>query len=163
MLRAAAREAAHHGDRQRNAHRARGELVKDEADHLREVAHGLLARVVLPVGVGRKADRRVPGQPLLDASQMCGVQWQAALRPLDEVEQQHADDPEAEHGDGIANPALLLVFVDAADPVNRPFDGAQHRRKPGAVAAQDVIEIEANRFGQQQHEAKDNGDLDRSS
>ena len=74
MLRAAAREAAHQRHRQRDAGGGGDEVVKGQARHLRQVGHGGLAAVVLPVGVGREAGGGVEGQLRLDIGQALRVQ-----------------------------------------------------------------------------------------
>src|SRR5579883_651021 len=84
---AAMGETAHNGGCQRDTHRTRGKLVEDQTNHLREVAHGCLATIVLPVGVGRKADSGIPGQPWLNPLKSLRVERQDTLKPLDQVEQ----------------------------------------------------------------------------
>ena len=54
-----AREAADQRDREHDAGRRRQEVLVRQAEHLREVGHRAFAAVVLPVGVGDEADRRV--------------------------------------------------------------------------------------------------------
>ena len=56
VARAGAGDAADQTDHHRHAGRRRHEVLDGEPDHLREVAHRLLAREPLPVGVGDEAD-----------------------------------------------------------------------------------------------------------
>ena len=74
VLRAAAGQAAHQCHRQRDARGGGDELVKGQAGHLRQVAHGLLAGVVLPVGVGGEAGGGIEGQLRLDIGQALRVE-----------------------------------------------------------------------------------------
>ncbi len=69
VLRAAARESAHQRHRHGDAGGGGDELVKGQTGHLRQIAHGLLAGVVLPVGIGGEARRRVEGQLRLHVGQ----------------------------------------------------------------------------------------------
>ena len=62
VLRAAAGKPAHQRHRQSNAGRGGDELVKGQAGHLGQIAHGLLASVVLPVGIGGEAGGGIEGQ-----------------------------------------------------------------------------------------------------
>ena len=65
VLRAAAGQSAHQGHSQRDARGSRDELVKGQAGHLGQVAHGLFARIVLPVSIGGETGGGIEGQLLL--------------------------------------------------------------------------------------------------
>ena len=73
VLRAAPREPAHQRYRQRDAGGSGDELVKGQAGHLCQVAHGLLACVELPVGVGGEAGGSIESELLLDIRQALRV------------------------------------------------------------------------------------------
>ena len=62
VLRRRAREAADQRDREHDAGRRRQEVLVRQAEHLHEIGHRAFAAVVLPVGVGDEADRRVEGE-----------------------------------------------------------------------------------------------------
>ncbi len=69
-LGAAAREAANHRRRHRDSRRRREEVVRRQPDHLRQVTQRLLARVRLPVGVGREARGSVEGESGRDTGEV---------------------------------------------------------------------------------------------
>ena len=77
VLRAAAGQPAHQRHRQHDAGGSGDELVKGQAGHLRQIAHGLLAGIVLPVGVGGEAGGGVEGQLRLDIGQALRVEERA--------------------------------------------------------------------------------------
>ena len=56
------REAADQRDREHDAGRRRQEVLMRQAEHLHEVGHRAFAAVVLPVGVGDEAHRRIERQ-----------------------------------------------------------------------------------------------------
>jgi hypothetical protein len=60
-------ESPDEGHSDGDADRGAEEVLQGEGPHLREVRHGRLARVVLPVGVGHERDDRVPRQCRGDA------------------------------------------------------------------------------------------------
>ena len=109
-LRRAAREGARHGNRERDAGRGRQEVLHGEAGHLHEMAHGRLAAIGLPVGVGHEADRRVEGEVGRDAGEALRIERQHGLQAQQRVEQQEADRIEGEHGQRVGEPGLLLVW-----------------------------------------------------
>jgi hypothetical protein len=49
-------EAADQGEHHRDPGRGREEVLCAECEHLRQIAHGRLAAITLPVGVGDEAD-----------------------------------------------------------------------------------------------------------
>ena len=111
-----------HGDG--DADRGRQEVLDREARHLDGVAHHLLGHVGLPVRVGHERDGVVEGHrgrdlPVDAPSEAHGQQ---RLEPLDEVEQQHAEEGEREQRRRVGRPALSRVGVHAHDPVDRPLD-----------------------------------------
>ena len=61
-LHLAARDAADEGDGERETNGGGPEVVRGEAEHLGEIAHGGLGCVGLPVGVGGEGDCSVEGE-----------------------------------------------------------------------------------------------------
>ena len=108
-----AREGAHQREGHREAGRGREEIMNGEAEHLGEMAHRRLAAVVLPVGVGDEADRRVEGEIGRDGVEALRVERQKVLKPLQRVEREEAGDGKGEHRDRVDEPALLARRVDA--------------------------------------------------
>ena len=154
VLRAAAREPAHQRHRQRDAGSGGDELVKGQPGHLRQIGHGLLAGIVLPVGVGREAGCRVESQLRLDIGQALRIEERSLplLGALERIQEQHAHHAEDQHRDHVARPLLLLLLVHATEPVEKALDGDKDRREPGALPVEDLVHIEAERLGQQQHD-----------
>ena len=72
--RGGALDAADQRDGHHDAHRRRPEVVRRQAGHLGEIAHGGFGRVELPVGVGGEAGGGVPGQIGAHAGKCCGFQ-----------------------------------------------------------------------------------------
>ena len=62
VFRRAARQSSNHCDRYCQTCRRRHPVVNSERDHVREVRHRRFRNIRLPVGVCRKADRRVESQ-----------------------------------------------------------------------------------------------------
>ena len=54
-----------------------------------------------------------------------GLNGSSACRRMQRVERQEAGQAEQQHGDGVGDPALLALLVDAAQPVDA-------RARPGA-------------------------------
>ncbi len=151
-LRAAARQPAHQRHRQHDAGGGGDELVKGQASHLRQVAHGRLASVVLPVGIGGETGSGVEGQLRLDIAEALRVEERPVplLGTLEEVQQQHAGRAEDQHGDHVARPLLLLLWVDAAESVKEALHGHEYWREPGALPREDACHVQADGFGHQQ-------------
>ncbi len=66
---------------------------------------------------------------------------------------------EGQHGDGVDLPVLLSPFVYSAEPVQPALDWPQQRTQPGAPATEDGGEVEAQRFGDEQHQQKEDDNL----
>ncbi len=56
------------------------------------------------------------------------------LEPEDQVGEPHADERDREDRNEIADPALLVLLVDADDLVREALDGAEHAAQPDALA-----------------------------
>ena len=117
VLRRRAREAADQRDREHDAGRRRQEVLVRQAEHLREVRHRAFAAVVLPVGVGDEADRRVERQVRRHRRLLGRIERQHALQAQQRIENEKAADVEQQHGDRIGQPMLLALLVDAAELV----------------------------------------------
>ena len=85
LLAGLAGQPTRQGQRGAKSHGGRGEVVPGQTRHLGQVAHGGLARVGLPVGVGGEADRRIEGQMLRWWRELLGIEWQHMLEALDEI------------------------------------------------------------------------------
>ena len=114
-----------------------------EAEHLGEVGERALAAVVLPVGVGDEAGRRVEGEVGRDGALAGGVERQRALETQQGVQDEEAAEMEDEHRDQVGDPALLVVLVDAGHAVEQPFGRPQHGGQDGALAREDAGHVAA--------------------
>ena len=83
-------EGAHQREGHRQAGRGGQEVVHGEAEHLREMTHRRLAAVVLPVGVGDEADRRVEREIRRHRVEPLRIERQTVLQPLQRVERQRS-------------------------------------------------------------------------
>ena len=119
MLRTAAGEPAHQRDRQRDTGGGGDEVMKRQPRHLRQVGHDLLADVVLPVGVGREAGGGIEREPRLDIANTLRVEESRLplLGALEQIQEQHTGHAEDQHGDDVLPPLLLLLRMNAAQPV----------------------------------------------
>ena len=111
-------DAADDRHRDRDAGRRRQEVVQGEPGHLGEVRHRRLARVALPVGVGREGDGRVPGRVGRDRPEAVGVEGQPLLEALHRVEDDERGGVDDQHRDRPFDPALVLLRVDAAETID---------------------------------------------
>ena len=92
-------EAADQNEREHDAGRRRQEVLVREADHLREVRHRAFAAVVLPIGVGDEADRRVERQIGRHGRLFGRIERQHGLNAHQPVEDEKAADMEQQHAD----------------------------------------------------------------
>ena len=72
------------------------------------------------------------------------------LKAQDDVCQQHADHAEDQHRDRVADPVLLALRIDAADPVGEALEGPDDGIEPRlAVRVEDSHKVKPQRFGYQ--------------
>ena len=145
----AAGKAPDEGNGQRVAGRGRNEIMHGEPGHLGQIAHGRLGHVGLPIGVGDEAHRRVEGKIGADRVEMLRVERQNCLQALQGVKRQEPHEAERQHGKAVAEPALLLMFVDAAHGIDDALDRTQERRKECAFAVEDPGHVIAERLDQE--------------
>ena len=142
-----------------DARRRGPEIMRGQAGHLGEIAHGGFGRIGLPVGVGGEAGGGVPGQVRSNCGQALRIPGQHMLcSALDGVGQQHGDGREAQHGEGVLAPVHFLVGVHAAELVDEPLDGAEHAdparcvhprvRGPGKCPPDERLQAGSGRRGQ---------------
>ena len=98
-----------------------------QAEHLHEIGQRAFAAVVLPVGVGDEAHRRVEGEIRRHRRLLGRIERQHRLEAHQRVEDEKAADVEEQHGDRVGEPMLLALLVDAAEPVERGLDRPQDR------------------------------------
>ncbi len=133
--------------------------MRGQPHHLREIAHGGLAAVVLPVGVGGKAGRRIPGEQWINVRLTCRIERQRALDALYQIEEQQSGALEEQHANGVGFPALFTALIHATCPVNRPLDRTKDRLKPGVLLLEDGHQVEAQRLRQQEQQGEEHKNL----
>ena len=72
----------------------RDEVLGGQRQHLGQVAHGGLAAVALPVGIGGKADGGIPGRVRGDRTEALRVERQETLQALQGIYDQQPQDVE---------------------------------------------------------------------
>ena len=73
------------------------------------------------------------------------------LQPQDGIGEEHPDQAERQHGDGILFPRLLPVGVDPEEKVAKPFHRPQDRVQEGlALSIQNLEKVNSHRPGQRQ-------------
>jgi hypothetical protein len=147
-----AREAADQRDQDRHADRGGDEVLHRQAEHLRQVAHGALAAIALPVGIGGEADRGIERGIGRHRGQFLRVQRQQALQALQRVHREGAEQVEQHEGDGIHRPGHLLLGLDAADAVDGALGRAEDAHGPGGTALINGCHVGAERLDQQQQD-----------
>ena len=128
-----------------------------QTSHLRQIAHGGLAAVVLPVGVGDEARRGVEGEVRRHGALAGRVVGQHVLEPQQRVEHQEAADMQIDHGDEVGDPALLLSLVDPGEPIQSALHRTEDRREEGPLSRKDARHVEPERL----HERDDDGAVER--
>ena len=137
------REAADERDREHDAGRGRQIILMRQPEHLHEVGHRAFAAVVLPIGVGDEAHRRVERQIFGDGGLPGRIERQARLHAHQYVKNEKAADVEQQHADRIGHGMLLMPLVDAGDLVNHRLDRPQDRRQEGTFAVEHARHIGA--------------------
>ena len=120
------RKAANKRDGERDTGGGRDEILGGETHHLREIAQRALAAIVLPVGVGGKADGGIEGEVWCNGRHACRVERQQALEAHERVDTQEARGVEQQHGDRIGDPMLLARLVDPGYPVETDFERSEN-------------------------------------
>ncbi len=132
-----------------------------QRDHLRKIRHGRFAAVALPVGVGGEARGGVEREGGRESGQTLRIERQVILIAQNEVSEKQADEAEDEQGEGVAEPALFFCRVDAADAVGEALDGLYEAvEKRATLGVEHADEIEAERLGDEQERADEEGELE---
>ena len=137
------RETADQRDGEHDAGRCRQEVLVRQAEHLHEIRQRALAAVVLPVGIGDEADRRVERQILGDRRLLGGIERQERLQAHQCVNDEQAAEMKQQHADRVGHGVLLLPLVDAGDLVDHELDRPQDRRQECALAVEHARHIGA--------------------
>src|SRR5579859_6402459 len=135
-LRVDAGDSANQRDGECDTDSRGSKIVIREAGHLREVAHGGLGDVGLPVGIGSEAYRGVPRKSRRDAGESMRIERAAEemLRALDDIENRQRDTAEEKHGDAVLLPVHFIGLIDAAKAIDQALDGAAERIEKCFVA-----------------------------
>ncbi|ENN88782.1 hypothetical protein RHSP_23431 [Rhizobium freirei PRF 81] len=154
-----ARECADQRDGDGNAGCRRHEVLHRQAGHLHEVGHRAFAAIVLPIGIGDEAGRRVERQIWLNRSHAGRVIRQTALQSLQQVKSDEAGEAEQQHGDRIGRPVLLFAFVRAGQAIKPPLQGTEDKGEECALAGKDTRHVTAERFDEQEKDPNVKEDL----
>jgi len=146
-----AREAANERHCQHDAGRRGEEILVRQAEHLHEVGQRAFAAVVLPIGVGDEAHRRVEGKILGHRRLLGRIERQQGLQAHQCIEDDKAADMEEQHGDRVGDPVLLAFRIDPAHPIERGFDRLQDRGQKSALAAEDARHVPTERHDECDH------------
>ena len=84
------------------------------------------AAVALPVRVRGEAHGRVERQVGRRACHVLRIQRQIVLQPQQAVDDQQAQEVDRQHRIGVVLPRHLGGRIDAAQPINQPFERAQN-------------------------------------
>ena len=133
ILRAGAGESTDQRDEHCHADRRGHEVLEREPQHLREVGHGGLAAVGLPVRVGREAGGRVERNVLVHAAEPHRVEREVPLHTHQDVEEHRADRAEPQGAGRVALPGLLDRGVDPDQPVDDSLETTGPLRRVHAV------------------------------
>src|SRR5208283_741764 len=90
--------------------------------------------------------RRIEGEIGSDRVEMLRIERQHRLQSLQGIKRQETHEAEGQHGNAITLPVLLLIFLDAAEPIESPLDRTQQRRQECTLAVEDARHIEAERL-----------------
>ena len=115
--------------------------------HLGEIAHGGFAAVVLPVGVGSKRGSRIKGKIGPYGGKFLRIPRQDLLGALEQIQQQHGNAAEQQHGERVFRPAHLVLFVHQGQAVQEALNRTQHRVEEGALPAEHARHKNAHRLG----------------
>ena len=135
------------------------EVLYGQADHLREVRHGRLAGIGLPVGVGDEADRGVERQVRRQPRQLQRIERQHPLQHQHRIEQDKARDVEGQQGRGVAEPGLRGRGLRPGQGQDRPLHRSQERVQGRGSALQHAGQMDAERPGDGHGEDERQGDF----
>ena len=138
-----ARKTANERNREHDAGRRRQEVLVRQAQHLHEVRQRAFAAVVLPVGVGDEADRRIERQIRRHRRLLGRIERQQRLEAHQRIENEKAADMKQQHADRVGQPTLFAFLVDARRAVERQLDRPQNRREKGAFAVEHARHVAA--------------------
>ena len=144
---------------QSDSHCGRNKIMIGKARHLREITHGVLTAIELPVGIGGKRRSGVKREVGRNIGKMLGVPRQSVLYALDEVQHQHGDGAEEQHGNGVFRPAHLVLFVHARQLVKQLFYRTQDWIEKGAFTGKDLGHEDPQRLGDRKHHGKEQQNL----
>ena len=131
-----------------------------ESGHLGEIAHRGFGDVGLPVRVGGERCCCAPSEIGGDVGEFLRIESEDVLRALDQIEQEHRDGAEEEHRGAVFGPAHFAIFVDAADFVEKAFDGAESEIEECFLAIEDARHERAERLRDGEDDGEEKEDLE---
>ena len=144
-------------ERHRDGHAGRGrdEVLHGKAGGLRQVAHGRLGDVGLPVRVRHEADRRVHRDVGAHALQRDRVERQVALDPLDQVQHEEARGGEHEQRARVLRARSCRARHRCAARGRSRARPARRRREPGAPALVDPVHVAGEQVRAAEHDERE--------
>ena len=130
-----------------------------QSSHLSQIAHGGFAAIVLPVGVRRKRGRCVESKIGAYRRKFLRIPGQDLLGALDQIQHQHGNAAEEQHGEGVFRPAHLVLFIHQGQAVQEALDRAQHRVEKCSLAVEHARHEHADGLGERQYHGEINDDL----
>jgi hypothetical protein len=76
-----------------------------------------------------------------------GIEWQIVLKPLKSIEDEQTCQTEHQHGCSVSGPVLLLVLVDAANPINQSLQRAEHPAQERPFSRKYPCHVDPERLG----------------
>jgi hypothetical protein len=131
-----------------------------QAEHLHQIGQRAFAAVVLPVGVGDEAHRRVEGEIGSNGRLPRRIERQHALQAHQRVEDDEAARVEQQHGDGVGEPMLLAGSVDARGTIEHRLDRTQQPGQERPLAGEHARHVAAERRCQHDDDRAEQQDLE---
>jgi hypothetical protein len=137
-------------DEDRHARRGGDEVLHRERGQLGQIAHGALAAVGLPVGVGGEAHGRVERKVGRHRPKPLRVEREESLQALNPVHGKESERVEEEHRQRVRLPSHLRVRRHPQDPIDETLDRAEQPAEEHGLALVHPRHVAAQRLGEQQ-------------
>ena len=130
-----------------------------QPSHLCEIAHGGLTAIVLPVGIRRERSRGVESQVRSDACEFLGIQRQDLLHSFNQIQHQHGNATEQQHGEGVFRPPHFMLFVHQGQAIQQALQPPQHGIEKRLLPVEHPRHEYPHRLGHSQYRGEVDDDL----